>query len=183
VNIEGLRALGNVCRREAEQLAAGHSDPLVGPRFQPSTAALDNAAAVTRRAGFDVEDDLTLVDATPSSASARKRKAIALHHAESIWRAADGLVATDRTVGRTLSEALKLLEVLRFPEEPSDAPGIFSAAFGGSSPPLPAAPHLIYCYPSARPDFWWCEGCGGWRRALRLRFPNRRFRGRLDDRI
>jgi hypothetical protein len=24
--------------------------------------------------------------------------------------------------------------------------------------PVPTGPHLIYCYPSARPDFWWCEG-------------------------
>lgn len=120
--------------------------------------ALDNVRAALS-AGFDVEDDLTIVDTTMSLSSARQREAVALRHAESIWRAADVLVATDRSVAGRLVEAIKGLESLRFPAEPdADSPNVLMAGFGGPLPPLPAAPHLIYCYPSARPDFWWCEG-------------------------
>lgn len=110
-------------------------------------------------AGFDVEDDLTIVDTTTSLSSDRQREAVALRHAESIWRAAEVLVTTDRTVASSLVEAIKGLESLRFPvEADAEPPNVVMAGFGGSLPPLPAAPHLIYCYPSARPDFWWCEG-------------------------
>jgi hypothetical protein len=48
IDVEGLSALGGVCHREAEQLVVGHSDRLVGPDFQPTTAALEQIAAVTR---------------------------------------------------------------------------------------------------------------------------------------
>ena len=119
--------------------------------------ALD-AVRAALRAGFDVGDDLTISDSTLSS-SVHARGAIAVQHAKSVWRAAGDLVATDRSVARTLSEGVKTLTSLQFPEEPLEDPtAVFAAGFGNSGPPLPAAPHLIYCYPSARPDFWWCEG-------------------------
>ena len=118
---------------------------------------LDNIDAA-RRAGFDVEDDLSIVDTT-ISAAARGREALALSHAESVWKAAEVLVTTDRTVASGILEAIKGLESLRFPAEAdAELPTVVMAGFGGSLSPLPAAPHLIYCYPSARPDFWWCEG-------------------------
>ena len=119
---------------------------------------LDNIRAA-RRAGFDVEDDLSIVDTTISSPAARGREVVALSHAESIWRAAEVLVTTDRTVASGLLQAIKGLEALRFPAEAdAERPNVVMAGFGGSLSPLPEAPHLIYCYPSARPDFWWCEG-------------------------
>lgn len=50
IDVEGLSALGGVCHREAEQLVDGNSDELVAPRFQATTAAMEQIAAATRRA-------------------------------------------------------------------------------------------------------------------------------------
>lgn len=120
-------------------------------------AALDSIRSAGAD-GFDVEDDLTIVDTTMSPTSARGREAIAVRHADRIWKAAETLVATDRTVANRLTDAIKALESLQFSAEQRDeASDVMMAGFGGSLP-LPSAPHLIYCYPSARPDFWWCEG-------------------------
>ncbi len=121
-------------------------------------ATLDKIRAA-RSHGFDVEDDLTIVDTTLSSSSARGREAVGMRHAKSVWNAAEALAAIDRTVARKLVEAIEALKSLRFSTEPDDDVfDVVAAGFSGSWPPVPEAPHLIYCYPSARPDFWWCEG-------------------------
>ena len=111
--------------------------------------------AAARGAGFDVEDDLSIGGVTTS------RQADAEMHARSIWRAADALVAVDDKVARGITDAGKGLQDLWFPAADDDEwPQTLLAGYDGLREPFPAAPHLIYCYPSARPDFWWCEGFG-----------------------
>jgi hypothetical protein len=111
--------------------------------------------AAARGAGFYVEDDLSIGDVTTS------RQADAEVHARSIWRAADALVAVDDKVARGITEAAKGLQDLWFPVgDDGEWPQTLLAGYDGLKAPIPAAPHLIYCYPSARPDFWWCEGFG-----------------------
>jgi hypothetical protein len=109
--------------------------------------------AAARGAGFDVEDDLSIGDVTTS------RQAAAEMHARSIWRAADALVAVDDKVARGITEVAKGLQDLWFPPMPEEEFGrVLLADYAGLAAPVPEAPHLVYCHPSARPDFWWCEG-------------------------
>jgi hypothetical protein len=111
--------------------------------------------AAARGAGFDVEDDLSIGNVTV----ARRRDAEM--HARSMWKAAGDLVAVDDKVARGITEAAKGLQDLWFPAGDDGVwPQTLLAGYGSSKEPFPAAPHLIYCYPSARPDFWWCEGFG-----------------------
>lgn len=121
--------------------------------------ALDKVTAA-RGAGFDVEDDLSIVDVTASSPTMwQHREAQAMEHARNIWKAADTLVATDASVARRMAEAVNGLGDMTFPTEPGQQwPHVLLADYAGVIGRLPEAPHLIYCYPSARPDFWWCEG-------------------------
>jgi len=109
--------------------------------------------AAARGAGFDVEDDLSIGDVTTS------RQAAAETHARSIWRAAGALVAVDDKVARRITGAAKGLQDLWFPPMPErDFGRVLLADYAGLAGPVPEAPHLVYCHPSARPDFWWCEG-------------------------
>lgn len=121
-----------------------------------------NAVSAALGAGFDVEDDLSIVDATrPTTAMLAQREAQALAHARAVWSAADTLVTTDQHVARRIAEAANGLRDLRFaPSHDQELPQTLLAAYGGQLGPLPATPHLIYCYPSAGPDPWWCEGFG-----------------------
>jgi hypothetical protein len=122
-------------------------------------ALAQNRIYSAQRADFSIQEDLSIIDNGLSSTSDRKREAVAMRHAENIWHAAQALDTTDRTVAKRLIEAIEDLEALQFPTERSaDLTNAVMATFTGSLPPLPSAPHLIYCYPSARPDFWWCEG-------------------------
>jgi hypothetical protein len=123
--------------------------------------ALDKVAAA-RGAGFDVDDDLSIVDPTTSSRASRVgREAAALMHARGVWNAADILVATDDAVARRIATAAIDLQDLRFASgHDTDLPQTLLAGYGEQLPPLPATPHLIYCYPSAGPEPWWCEGHG-----------------------
>jgi hypothetical protein len=123
--------------------------------------ALDKVAAA-RGADFDVEDDLLIVDTTtPTRASRVGRETAALMHARGVWNAADTLVATDKDVARRIATAAIDLQDLRFAHgREQEFPETLLTAYGGQLGTLPATPHLIYCYPSARPDFWWCEGYG-----------------------
>jgi hypothetical protein len=117
-------------------------------------AVLQKVAAA-RGAGLDVDDDLSIGNVTAS------RRPDAEMHARNIWRAACDLVAVDDKVARGITEAAKGLQDLWFPPgDDGDWPQTLLAGYGGVKEPFPAAPHLIYCYPSARPDFWWCEGFG-----------------------
>ena len=113
-------------------------------------------------AGFDVEDDLSISDRTsPTRAMRAHREAEAAAHARGVWNAADTLIATDTEVARRIRSAVTVLKDLRFASTSGpELPDTLLAEYGGLLPRLPAAPHLIYCYPSARPDFWWCEGYG-----------------------
>jgi hypothetical protein len=116
--------------------------------------ALEKIAAASG-AGFDVDDDLSIGDVTMS------RRVDAEMHARSIWRAAGALVAVDGKVARGITEAAKGLQDLWFPAgDAGEWPQTLLAGYDLLTEPFPAAPHLIYCYPSARPDFWWCEGFG-----------------------
>lgn len=118
--------------------------------------ALQRVAAA-RRAQFDVQDDLSIVDVTPSSRG--ERRAVAERHARGIWNAADALVAADSRVARTITEVAKELQELWFvPMSDRDWEHDLLADYAGLVGPLSEAPHLVYCHPSARPDFWWCEG-------------------------
>lgn len=120
--------------------------------------ALDKVAAA-RGAGFDVDEELSIVDVTASSTTRQHREAQAMEHARNIWMAADTLVATDVSVAREITEAVNGLGDMTFPTEPGQQwPHVLLADYAGMIGQLPEAPHLIYCYPSARPDFWWCEG-------------------------
>lgn len=115
---------------------------------------------MARSAGFDVEEDLSIVEVTtPSPATRHQREALAVTHARRVWNSADTLAATDREAARKITQAVEGLGDLTFPTDPDQRwPGAMMADYAGVAGPLPAAPHLIYCYPSARPDFWWCEG-------------------------
>jgi hypothetical protein len=116
-------------------------------------AALQKIAAA-QAAGFDVADDLSI-------GVTSQREADAEMHARHIWKAAGALAAVDDKVARSIAEAAKGLQDLWFPaSEAGEWPQTLLAGYDGLSAPFPAAPHLIYCYPSARPDFWWCEGFG-----------------------
>lgn len=121
--------------------------------------ALEKVTA-TLRAGFHVEDDLSIVDTTTPTRTMRARRVSeAVMHARGVWNAADTLVATDKRVAGQIIAAAKGLQDFRFESaQENEFPHSLLAAYGGQLRPLPAAPHLIYCYPSARPDFWWCEG-------------------------
>jgi hypothetical protein len=96
---------------------------------------------------------------TPRSLVPEERRALAERHARSVWSAVDALVATDRRVARNITEAAKGLQDLWFPPMAERAwERVLLADYAGLAGPVPEAPHLVYCHPSARPDFWWCEG-------------------------
>jgi hypothetical protein len=99
-------------------------------------------------------------DATkPQHAIRHEREALMLRHSRCVWAAADTLAATDRAVARKILEAVDGLDALKFPAGTDEQlTHVLMADYVTAVGPLPAAPHLIYCYPSARPDFWWCEG-------------------------
>lgn len=119
--------------------------------------ALDQIARA-RGVGFDVEDDLS-VAYLASSAEVDGQQAQAEAHARRIWKAADTLVSTDRRVAREITTAAEGLQELWFPtEQTREWPQALLADYAGVTAPLPEAPNLVYCHPSARPDFWWCEG-------------------------
>jgi hypothetical protein len=112
--------------------------------------------AHARSAGLEVGDDLSVTYVASPDADLQQAQAEA--HARSIWRAADTLAATDKKVAREMTAAAAGLQELWFPaDQTEDWPQTLLAGYTGAVP-LPEAPNLVYCHPSARPDFWWCEG-------------------------
>ncbi|GFG52362.1 hypothetical protein CQY20_30010 [Mycolicibacterium agri] len=113
--------------------------------------------AQARTAGLQVEDDLS-VTYIAASPGADLQEVQAEAYARSIWRSAHVLAATDEKVARELTAAAAGLQHLWFPADQTDEwPQTLLAGYTGSLP-LPETPNLVYCHPSARPDFWWCEG-------------------------
>ena len=108
-----------------------------------------------RSAGFDVEEDLSIVEVTtPSPATRHQREALAVTHARPVWNSADTLAATDREAARKITQTVEGLGDLRFPTDPDLRwPGAMMADCAGVVGPLPAAPHLIYCLPECSSRF------------------------------
>jgi hypothetical protein len=130
-----------------------------------------------RAAGFDVGEGLSVTDRSTGGSAAQRavRQAQAETFAADIRQRSTQLVGLDQQVAGRMSAALAGIRNFSFGQAPA------SAASGepspvqhngiqlvdnhwqqdsppGNGPPAPEGPHLIYCYPSARPDHWWCEG-------------------------
>ncbi|MBV9723228.1 MAG: hypothetical protein JO082_15090 [Mycobacterium sp.] len=150
--VDRLHEAATIARSGASDLDAARS----GMR-----SAVEDACA----AGFEVGEQLSITDrSVGGSAAARSaRRAQAQAFAGDIrWRAAH-LVEIDRQVAGRITAALVDIGKMNFAE--AAMPGIQlvdnhwhqdSPSTDGSPPP--EGPHFIYCYPSARPDHWWCEG-------------------------
>ena len=130
-----------------------------------------------RAAGFEVGEGLSVTDRSTGGTAALQaaRQAHAEVFAADIRRRAAQLVALDRQVAAGITTALAGLGRFSLGEAPAPAGSDEQSPMEhndvqlvdnhrrqdlppGSGPPAPDGPHLIYCYPSARPDFWWCEG-------------------------
>jgi hypothetical protein len=123
-------------------------------------SGLRSAVQDARATGFEVGEDLSVTDrSTGGSAAVRAvRQAQAETFAADIrWRAAH-LVEVDRQVAGKITAALVDVGKVNFGEAPTPGIQLVDNHWQQDSPPAPDGPHLIYCYPSARPDFWWCEG-------------------------
>jgi hypothetical protein len=146
---DALHSASNMARHGADRIVAAK---------QIALRTIEQAKAM----GFDVDEQLTVTDQTvPATPGARGRRlAHARAHAQRVWAAADALAAIDRDVAAGIAAAGSVLKELRFTDQPgADSPSV--APFGNQVPgigPISEGPHLIYCYPSAQPNFWWCEG-------------------------
>jgi hypothetical protein len=132
----------------------GAADLLTTAAAAARAGAVDNRIAkqvalhkigMARSAGFDVEEDLSIVEVTtPSPATRHQREALAVTHARRVWNSADTLAATDREAARKITQAVEGLGDLRFPTDPDQRwPGAMMADYAGVVGPLPGAPHLI----------------------------------------
>jgi hypothetical protein len=146
--------------QEAAQLARrGASD------LDVARSRLRSAVEDARAAGFGVGEGLSVTDRSTGGAAASRaaRQAQAQAFATDIrWRAAQ-LVGVDQQVAGNLSSALAGVGKVDFGEAPSSGIQLVDNHWQQDAPPdhgspAPDGPHLLYCYPSARPDFWWCEG-------------------------
>lgn len=104
-------------------------------------------------AGFEVGEGLTVTDRATGGPPAIQaaRQAQAKVFAANIGQHAAQLVALDRQVASTISTALA--GIGRF-----NLGHIDVQLVDNDRGQAPDDRHLIYCYPSARPDYWWCEG-------------------------
>ncbi len=156
-----MRVSGLVDRLQAAATASrtGASD------VYAARSGLQSAVEDARAAGFEVGEHLSVTDrsAGDSAAARAVRQAQAEAFAADIrWRAAH-LVGVDRQVAGRIIAALGDVGKVNFPEAPTSRIQLVDNHWQQDSPPAngsspPDGPHLIYCYPSARPDFWWCEG-------------------------
>jgi hypothetical protein len=150
--VDRLQGAATVARTGASDLYAARS----GVR-----SAVEDA----RAAGFEVGEHLSVTDrAFAGSAAVRAaRQAQAEAFAADIrWRAAH-LVGVDGKVAGSITAALVDVGKVSFGEAPTPGIQLVDNHWQQDSPPpnrppAPDGPNLIYCYPSARPDHWWCEG-------------------------
>jgi hypothetical protein len=156
-----LRVTGLVDQlQEAATVARSGASDLYAAR-----SGVRSAVADARAAGFEVGEHLSVTDRSfgGSAAGRAVRQAQAEAFAADIrWRAAH-LVGVDRQVAGRITAALVGVGKVNFAEVPSSGIQLVDNHWQQDSPadhgsPAPDGPHLIYCYPSARPDFWWCEG-------------------------
>lgn len=167
---QGAAANAAARRVDADRRVVGDVADLLGRAASVARSGADGIRAArqmaltkiaaARDAGFDVADDLSIVDmTTPSGAARAQRYTQAVGHARSVWKAADALVAIDNRVAGEIVEAAEGLAEFRFAAaSEQEWPNVLLAKYAGLTAPVPEAPNLVYCHPSARPDFWWCEG-------------------------
>jgi hypothetical protein len=150
--VDRLQEAAAVARTGASELHAARS----GVR-----SAVEDA----RAAGFEVGGHLSVTDRSfgGSVAARSARQAQAEAFAAEIRCRAGQLVAVDEQIAARVSTALIDVGKVDFAEAPT--PGIqlvddhwMQDSPPPNGPPPPESPHFIYCYPSARPDHWWCEG-------------------------
>jgi hypothetical protein len=145
--VDQLQQAATVARRGASDLYAARS-------------AVRYTVQDARAAGFEVGEQLSVTDRSFGGSAAVRaiRQAQGEAFAADIrWRAAH-LVGVDRQVAGRITAALGDVNKVNFGEAPTPGIQLVDNHWQQDSPPAPDGPHLIYCYPSARPDFWWCEG-------------------------
>jgi hypothetical protein len=160
--VDQLQEAATIARSGASDLDAARS----GVRY-----AVEDA----RAAGFEVGEDLSVTDRSTGGAAAVRaaRQAQAEAFAADIRGRTVQLVGIDQQVAGRITSALAGIGNVSFEEVPASAePPPQPERNGiqlvdnhwqqdsppGNRPPAPDGPNLIYCYPSARPDHWWCEG-------------------------
>lgn len=163
--VDQLQQAATVARSGASDLYAARS-------------AVRYAVEDARAAGFEVGECLSVSDrstgATAAVRAARQVQAEAFA-ADIRWRAVQ-LVGVDQKVAGRITSVLGGVGNVSFGEVSSSAapakPPLKPERNGmqlvdnhwqqdsppGNRPSAPDGPHLLYCYPSARPDYWWCEG-------------------------
>jgi hypothetical protein len=163
--VDQLQQAAKVARSGASDLYAARS-------------AVRYAVEDARAAGFEVGERLSVTDrstgGTVAVRAARQAQAEAFT-ADIRWRAVR-LVGVDQQVAGKITTALVGVGNVSFGEVSSSAvpakPPPKPERNGiqlvdnhwqqdsppGNGPSAPDDPHLIYCYPSARQDHWWCEG-------------------------
>ncbi len=158
--VDQLQEGATVARKGASDLSAARSRA----RY---------AVEVARAAGFEVGEDLSVTDRLTGGTAARHAQANVL--AAEIRGRAVQLIVVDQRVACGVSRALSGIRDVGFAEAAASAETVRRPAqlahneiepvdsLQQDSPPhngqgIPDGPNLIYCYPSARPDHWWCEG-------------------------
>lgn len=119
-----------------------------------------SAVEEARAAGFEVGEHLSVTDRSlgGSAAARAARQYQAEAFAAEIRCRAGQLVAVDQQVAGRVTTALVDVGKVNFAEGPTPGIQLVDNHWKQDSPPAPDGPHLLYCYPSARPDHWWCEG-------------------------
>jgi hypothetical protein len=158
--VDQLQEGAVVARKGASDLSAARSE-------------VRYAVDVARAAGFEVGEHLSVTDRFTSGTAARHAQANVL--AAEIRRRAVQLIGVDQRVACGVTGALNGIRNVSFAEAAASAETVRRPAqpvhneiepldtLQQDSPPhngqgVPDGPNLIYCYPSARPDHWWCEG-------------------------
>ncbi|MGA7135646.1 MAG: hypothetical protein WBZ15_25515 [Mycobacterium sp.] len=158
--VDQLQEGATVARQGASDLSAARS-------------RVRYAVDVARAAGFEVGEHLSVTDRSAGGTAARHVQADVL--AAEIRGRAVHLIAVDQRVAGGVSgalggirsvgfaEAAASTEIVRRPPllvhneiQPVDNLQQDSRQQDGQG--VSDGPNLIYCYPSARPDHWWCEG-------------------------
>jgi len=138
--VDRLQEAGGIARSGASELTAARS-------------GMRSAVQDARAAGFEVGEHLSVTDRSSGGSPARAAQAGAV--AADIRRRAADLVGIDRRVAGAITAALVDLGKVKFPAAPTSG---IELVDNHNEPPAPDGPNLIYCYPSARLDHWWCEG-------------------------
>jgi hypothetical protein len=150
--VDRLQEAATAARTGASELNAARS-------------GMRSAVEDARAAGFEVGEYLSVTDhpfgGSAAARAARQAQAEAL--AAEIRCRAGQLVAVDQQIASRINSALIDVGNVNIPEGPTPGIQLVDNHWKQDSPPpyrppAPDGPHFIYCYPSARPDHWWCEG-------------------------